>query len=55
MQVSDRGVDTENEMSDVDASVELKDQYLNIFALVKARKQEPSSYETSEEVLVAHF
>ena len=28
---------------------------MNLFCLVKARKQLPSSYETEEEILIAHF
>ena len=46
--------DTEVEMSDIDEAG-AKEQYLNLFALVKAIKQLPSSYERETEYLIAHF
>ena len=42
------------DMEDADDG-EATEQYLNLFCLVKARRQQTSSYETEHETLIAHF
>ena len=46
--------DALDEMSDI-GEESVKEQYLNLFALVKAIKQAPSSYQRETEYLIAHF
>ena len=42
------------DMDDIDDQ-QYNEQYLNLFCLVKVRRQLPSSYQTEEEILIAHF